>query len=73
MVAKQHCRGSTRRQGVTISAAGRICYLNLFYSGLLGGHNTTIDYDFYDTDLTAHWAIDDKTPSVPPYTTTPTA
>jgi len=47
-------------KGVTISAAGRICYLNLFYSGLLGGHNTTIDYDFYDTDLTAHWAIDDK-------------
>lgn len=60
MVASSIAIEAPIAKGLTVSAAGRICYLNLFYSGLLGGKNTTIDYDFFDTDIAIHWEVDER-------------
>ncbi|MCM1068207.1 MAG: hypothetical protein NC418_11605 [Muribaculaceae bacterium] len=45
-------------KNLTIAAAARASYLNLFYGDLLGGHNTKIDYNYYDTDLNMRWQVD---------------
>lgn len=44
---------------LTLAGAARASYLNIFYSNLLGGHNTKVDYNYCDADFNARWQPDD--------------